>query len=80
MLFRGNVLVDYDFDTEGSDFDEMVKNGTLVFSEERDDCFKGIRKSNETLYRHAFGRRPVSRGLRRLRQGRQEGFIRKGCQ
>ena len=35
MLFRGNVLVGYDFDTEGSDFDEMVKNGTLVFSEER---------------------------------------------
>ena len=25
MLFRGNVLVGYDFDTEGSDFDEMVK-------------------------------------------------------
>lgn len=36
MLFRGNVLVGYDFDTEGSDFDEMVKNGTLVFSEERE--------------------------------------------
>ena len=35
MLFRGNVLVGYDFDTEDSDFDEMVKNGTLVFSEER---------------------------------------------
>ena len=31
MLFRGNVLVGYDFDTEDSDFDEMVKNGTLVF-------------------------------------------------
>ena len=26
MLFRGNVLVGYDFDTECSDFDEMVKN------------------------------------------------------
>lgn len=36
MLFRGNELVGYDFDTEGSDFDEMVKNGTLVFSEERE--------------------------------------------
>ena len=36
MLFRGNVLVGYDFDTEDSDFDEMVKNGTLVFSEERE--------------------------------------------
>ena len=36
MLFRGNVLVGYDFDTEGSDFDEMVKNGALVFSEERE--------------------------------------------
>lgn len=35
MLFRGNVLVGYDFDTECSDFDEMVKNGTLVFLEER---------------------------------------------
>ena len=35
MLFRGNVLVGYDFDTECSDFDEMVKNGTVVFSEER---------------------------------------------
>ena len=35
MLFRGNVLVGYDFDTEGSDFDEMIKNGSLVFSEER---------------------------------------------
>ena len=35
MLFRGNVLVGYDFDTEDRDFDEMVKNGTLVFSEER---------------------------------------------
>lgn len=35
MLFRGNVLVGYDFDTEDSDFDEMVKNGSLVFSEER---------------------------------------------
>ena len=35
MLFRGNVLVGYDFDTEDGDFDEMVKNGTLVFSEER---------------------------------------------
>ena len=35
MLFRGNVLVGYDFDTEGSDYDEMIKNGTLVFSKER---------------------------------------------
>ena len=35
MLFRGNVLVGYDFDTECSDFDEMVKNGALVFLEER---------------------------------------------
>ena len=35
MLFRGNVLVGYDFDTECSNFEEMVKNGTLVFSEER---------------------------------------------
>ena len=36
MLFRGNVLVGYDFDTEGSDFDEMIKNGSLVFSKERE--------------------------------------------
>jgi len=35
MLFRGNVLVGYDFDTEGNDFDEMVNNGSLVFSEEK---------------------------------------------
>ena len=43
MLFRGNVLVGYDFDTEGSDFDEMVKNGTLVFSEERDNRQKTVK-------------------------------------
>ena len=35
MLFRSNVLVGYDFDTEGRDFDEMIKNGSLVFSEKR---------------------------------------------
>jgi hypothetical protein len=34
MLFRDNVLVGYDFDTEDRDFDEMVANGTLVFSQE----------------------------------------------
>ena len=35
MLVRGNGLVGYACDTECSDFEEMVKNGTLVFSEER---------------------------------------------
>lgn len=49
MLFRGNVLVGYDFDTEDSDFDEMVKNGTLVFSEERGHYILSNTENNKEI-------------------------------
>ena len=50
MLFRGNVLVGYDFDTEGSDFDEMVKNGTLVFSGERGRYILSNTENNKEIH------------------------------
>ena len=33
MLFRGNILIGYDLDSEQEDYKEMVDNGTLVFDE-----------------------------------------------
>ena len=50
MLFRGNVLVGYDFDAEGSDFDEMVKNGSLVFSEERGHYILSNTENDKEIY------------------------------
>lgn len=50
MLFRGNILVGYDFDTEDSDFDEMVKNGTLVFSEERGRYILSDTENDKEIY------------------------------
>lgn len=50
MLFRGNELVGYDFDTEYSDFDEMVKNGTLAFSEERGRYILSNTENDKEIY------------------------------